>query len=335
MITPHLLFSKSILAENAGRWREHSVAMNRQWAAVLTDAVPADLLRDVVLPATQFASCRTIAHAECLAAAGFQRIILTSRMISAESLQRLRAVAERTQIMAVIDHFRHAELLSQCVQSCTNSASVMICVLIEVDLGQQLTGVCPGTDAARLASAAARLPGLNVVGVFASGNHYGDDVKSDEPNAGSSTIVTIAEHALRSIREVTSECREIVVLVSSTDDAACSDARVTSLIVSPFLAINNELGDQALPPSVMLISTVISRPTLEWCVIDAGRVALRDASDVYVYAPAGAAILHSTDDTSTLQLSSEAIDLRIGDTVQLAMRNPQRWLRNNDSCRSA
>lgn len=328
MITPYLSFSKSALAEDVRRLREHSVSMNRHWVSALAAGVPTDLMRAVVLAATEFASCRTIAQAEYLAAAGFSKITITGRLIDAESLQRLRVVAQRTQITAVIDHFRHAELLSQCVQSCSNPAGVMIRVLIEVDLGQQSTGVCPGPDAARLASAAECLPGLNVVGVFASGHDCRDDIKPGDHNAASSTIVTIAEHGLRSIREVTSECREIVVSLSSADDAAWSDSRVTSLITNPFMVINREAGDQARSPSVLLISTVISRPTLEWCIIDAGRIALFDSSDVYVHTPAGATILRSIDDTSALQLSGEALDLRIGDTVQLGLRRPERFLRN-------
>ena len=313
--------------------QERSVAMNRHWVAALTDGVPTDLMREVVLAATEFASCRTIAHAEYLAAAGFPKVIVTGRLIDAESLQRLRVVAQRTQITAVIDHFRHAELLSQCVQSCSNPASVMIRVLIEVDLGQQSTGVCPGPDAARLASAAERLPGLKVVGVFASGNDCRDDVEPGDHNAGnqnadSSTIVTIAAHGLRSVREVTSECSEIVVMLSSADEAVWSDTRVTSLVASPFTAINQDAGNLAGSPSVLLNSRVISRPTLEWCIIDAGRHALVDSADVYVHAPAGATILRSTDHTSALLLSRESVDLRIGDIVQLGLRSPERFLRN-------
>ncbi len=324
MITPYLSFSKLALAENVRLLREHSAAMNRQWAAALTNVVPAHLLRDVVLTETESASCRTVAHAEHLASAGFPKIILTGRTIDAESIQRLRAVVEHTRITAVIDHFRHAELLSQCVQSCTNDASRMIHVLIEVDTGQQSTGVCPGPDATRLASATARLPGLNVVGVFASSGDCGVDVKLGEYNAGYSTVATIAEHGLRSIREAAPECRETVVMVSSADDAACCDSRVTSLITSPFMMIGDVSGDHVRPPSVVLISTVIARPALEWCIIDAGEIAFVRADDVYVHAPAGATILRSTDETSTLQLSGEAIDLRIGDTVQLAMRKGMR-----------
>ena len=248
-------------------------------------------------------------------------------MIEVESLQRLRAVAECTQITAVIDHFRHAELLSQCVQSCANPASITIRVLIEVDLGKQSVGVCPGPDALRLALATARLPGLSVVGVFASSAECDVNLNSSVHNSGVSTIVTIAEHALRSIRDVAAECCENVILVSSTDNLAYSDSRVTLLIASPFMLINNNVSDQAISPAVLLISTVISRPTLEWCVIDAGRMTLVAPSNVSVHDPAGATILRSTDETSTLQLSGESTDLRIGDTVQLGQPCAERWLK--------
>lgn len=326
MITPYLSFSKSALTENVRWLHEHSVAKNRHWAAALTDVVPADLIREAVLSITKLASCRTIAHAEFLSAAGFQKIMLTGRVIDVDSLQRLRALAERAEITAVIDHFRHAELLSQCVQSSENPGGAQIRVLIEVDLGQQSAGVCPGPDAARLASAVARLPGLSVVGVFASCSDGWDDVNFDENTADSSANVTITEHALRSIREVTSECCEIVVLVSSAEDAAWSDSRVTTLIASPFITISYEADDPVRSPCVLLTSMVVSRPTLEWCIIDVGRVVLADASEIYVHAPTGAAILRSTDDTSTLQLSGESIDLRIGDIVQLGSRFPERFL---------
>ena len=306
--------------------------MNRQLVVALTEAVPADLIREVFLPTTNMTSCRTICCAESLADAGMKRIIITGRMINEASVRRLPSLAARTQIVAVIDHFRHAELLSQCLRQNGNRTGSEIQVLIEVDLGRQSTGVCPGPDITRLAAATAHLPGLKVVGVFAAADQGEVGSKADSFDDGHSStvtdpIVTVAEHALRSIREVAADCREIVVKTSSVGGATFFDDRVTSLIVSPFLSTTKLTIDPILPPSVTLISTVISRPTLEWCVVDVGTMILGGAADVYVHAPSGAIIQHSTDDTSTLLLSGEAIDMRIGDTVELAMQNPERLLR--------
>ena len=62
------------------------------------------------------------------------------------------------------------------------------------------------------------------------------------------------------------------------------------------------------------------------CVIDAGTNAFGDMSDIRIHAPPGATIHHSTPDNSTLLISGEACDLRIGDQVQLTMRNAERLL---------
>ena len=164
MITPVLSFSEVAIAGNLQRLNELAIESDRGWAAALTRIVPISLLRDLILPVTKLASCSRVHDAEHLADAGFERIILTGRVVDSESLGRLNGLAGRTQLVVVIDHFRHAELLSQCmVQS-----GRKIQVLIEVDLGRQSTGVRPGSDAALLAKAASLLPGLGVIGVFAS-----------------------------------------------------------------------------------------------------------------------------------------------------------------------
>ena len=118
----------------------------------------------------------------------------------------------------------------------------------------------------------------------------------------------------------------MIVAVSSARWLSKLDARIKCLAVSPFLNFNNEKYDAHQQHCVYLNATVISRPTLETCVIDAGRNALDAESDTCVYEPPGASIQHSTFETSTLLISGEAADLRIGDLVRLAVRNPERLL---------
>ena len=321
-MTPVLSFSEVAIGENVQRLNELAVDSYRCWAAALTRIVPISLLRDLILPVTRLASCSRVHDAEYLADAGFDRIILTGRVVDPESLGRLNGLAGRTQLVVVIDHFRHAELLSQCMVQSGRE----IQVLIEVDLGRRSTGVRPGPDAALLATAASFLPGLRVIGIFASGKDRRPECELGESDAELAEIVTIADHALRSIRNVSAECREIVVSVPSARRSIMQDARINCLIVSPFVDFADDTPPAVRQPCVSLIATVVSRPTLEWCVIDAGTNALGDMSDVRIYAPSGAAILNSTTETCTLKISGEASDLRIGDTVRLAVRNPDRLL---------
>ncbi len=314
-MTPALSFSAVAITENVRRLNELTVDSHLSWAAAVTHLVPVGLLRDLILPVTKHASCFAVRDAEHLADAGFEKIILTGRVVDSESLGRLRRIADRTVMVAVIDHFRHAELLSQCaVQS-----SCEIQVLIEVDIGRQAAGVRPGQDASLLGTAAAQLPGLRVVGVFASAHDPDAKYEPADVDAELVKIVTIAEHALRSIRDVSAECREIVVSISTLRRPLLQDVRISCLVVSPFVDFAFETPLVALPPCVSLIATVISRPTLEWCVIDAGTIVCGDMSDVRIHAPTGATILNSKSECSTLQISGEACDLRIGDPVRLTV----------------
>lgn len=321
-MTPVLSFSEVAITENLRRLNELCVESRRCWAAALTHLVPIGLLRDRILPATKLASCNRVHDAEHLADAGFERIILTGRVVDSESLARLNGLARRTQLVVVIDHFRHAEFLSHCaVQS-----GCGIQTLIEVDIGRQSTGVRPGPDASMLATATSLLPGLRVIGVFASAHDHHAEFEHGAVDAQLAAMVTIAQHALRSIRDVAAECREIVVSVPSARRPSMQDARIDCLVVSPFLDFADDTPLATHPPCVSLIATVISRPTLEWCVIDAGTNAFGDMSNVRIHAPTGAIIHHSTPETSTLVISGEACDLRIGDPVRLAVRNSERLL---------
>ena len=321
-MTPVLSFSEVAITENVRRLNELSVESHRRWAAALTQLVPIALLRGLILPVTKHASCNRIHDSEHLADAGFEQIILTGRVVDTESLERLRRIAARTQMIAVIDHFRHAEILSHCaVQS-----GCGIQTLIEVDIGRQSTGVRPGPDASLLATATSHLPGLKVIGVFASVHDRHAEYEHGDVDAELAAMVTIAEHALRSIRDIAAECREIVVSVPSARRPSMQDARIDCLIVSPFLDFADDTPLATHPPCVSVVATVISRPTLEWCVIDAGTNALGDMSNARIHAPSGATIHHSSPETSTLVISGEACDLRIGDQVQLTMRNPERLL---------
>ena len=325
MITPYLLFSESALHENMQQLNRIVVDRTRRWAARLTGLVPMNMLKEVILPVTQVASCSTIPDAEYLADAGFHRIILVGRALDVESLRRLRCVAERAQVVAVIDHFRHAELLSQCVLRSTCAIEI----LIDIDVGRQSTGVQPGADAALLASAASQLPGLKVMGVFVSAvdvcSRQSLVSRVDEQAA----VVQIADHARRSIVNAP-HGGEIVIATSFAWESLIGDLRIQCLVVNPFCRVEKSSRDTGKQPVVCVVATVISRPSLEFCVIDAGQSVLSDASGSRVVAPGGASILQMMPETCTLCLTGDSCDLRIGDTVRLAVPEPEYLLNRNN-----
>lgn len=336
-MTPYLSFSESSLAQNLKRLQnEYASSSDLHWAVALTTPVPISLLENAILPVTRTAACRSISDAEWLAEAGFQKIYLTGRIVNTESLRRTALLAGRVQLVAVIDHFRHAELLSQALHANSQGTNDVVDVLIDIDLGLQSTGIRPGPDTSRLAMATSRLPRLNVAGVFANADFCSvtvDQKKLDEDFIEITQIEIIAEHALLSIPSSLLSTRDIVVGISTASLPPTGFSRASGVVVCPFTGFP---GTQGIPgaetieiqqPIVSLIATVISRPTLEWCVIDAGASHFGDRSVPRILFPNCARILQISNDTSTVQLSGESADLRIGDLVQLASDDLFRFLR--------
>ena len=143
------------------------------------------------------------------------------------------------------------------------------------------------------------------------------------PSRDFATVVRIVNHAARSLQGVASEAPETIVAVSSPGQISSADGQLGCLIASPFYRSEGSTQGIAKQTVISVAATVISRPSLERCVIDVGRIALGDTSGLRVESPSGTSILHVMAETSTLQISGEARDLRIGDIVRLSVANPE------------
>jgi len=106
--------------------------------------------------------CAKLAEAEALAAAGLDRLLLTSPVVGTRKLERLMRLASSTgELMVVVDDADNLRALS----TAAAAAGRDIGVLIDVDIGQQRTGVVDPDDALALAAIIADSPPLSLRGV--------------------------------------------------------------------------------------------------------------------------------------------------------------------------
>jgi D-serine deaminase-like pyridoxal phosphate-dependent protein len=167
-----------------------------------------------------------------------------------------------------IDHFRHAELLSQAMVAEDRTVRI----LLDVDTGHSLTGVRPGPDSVRLATAVSQLPGLRLAGVIVDESTIAESATSSDQGSVLAQAVAVAKHCQRMIEATGLACRE---LAAGFDDfaAALTDPDVTRVLTSPFKTdgtVTPQSGLDKQRPALSLVGRVISRPSLEWCVIDIG-----------------------------------------------------------------
>ncbi len=289
---------------------------NKSWAPLLTGQIPLSVL-SLISKVTSSASVRSTDEAATLATAGYRSFILTRPIVDAYSLRTLSVLARDGDVCVTIDHFRHAELLSQAMVA----EDLTIRVLLDVDTGHSLTGVRPGPDSVRLAAAVSQLPRLRLAGVIVDESTIAESAASSDHGGVLAQAVAVAKHCQRMIEATGLACRE---LATGFDDftAAFTDSDVTRVLTSPF-----KMDDTAIPqsgldkrrPALSLVGRVISRPSLEWCVIDIGTGLIEQAFRTRASHPSGVQLLKAHRDISSLQLSGESLDLRIGDEIEFTL----------------
>ena len=321
MITPFLRYRSKLIQESlnsvVARFApSDTTPRNKFWAPLLTGQMPLSVL-SLISKVTSSASVRSADEAKTLIAAGFRSFILTRPIVDADSLRTLSVLARDGDVCVTIDHFRHAELLSQAMVA----EDLTIRVLLDVDTGHSLTGVRPGPDSVRLAAAVSQLPGLRLAGVIVDESTIAESAPSIDHGGVPAQTVAVAKHCQRMIEASGLTCGE---LATGFDDfaAAFTDSDVTRVLTSPFRTdgtVTPQSGLNKQRPSLSLVGRVISRPSLEWCVIDIGAGLIGQAFLDRVSHPAGVQLLKTHRDISSLQLSGESLDLRIGDEIEFAL----------------
>src|SRR5215467_8750813 len=110
----------------------------------------------------------TIAEAEVFTQAGIRGILITSEIVSRPKLSRLMNVLTvAPDTMLVVDDPANAAAL----QEVARQSGVNVTVLIDLDVGQNRTGILPGEPARRLAQRIQDCPNLQLVGICAYAGH--------------------------------------------------------------------------------------------------------------------------------------------------------------------
>jgi D-serine deaminase-like pyridoxal phosphate-dependent protein len=107
-------------------------------------------------------NCQKLGEAEVMVDAGIADILLTYNLIGQTELDRLVALARRSDMKVVADSKDVIEGLS----SAMSRAALELPVLVECDTGAQRCGVTSPADAATLAQAIDRAPGLKFKGLM-------------------------------------------------------------------------------------------------------------------------------------------------------------------------
>jgi D-serine deaminase-like pyridoxal phosphate-dependent protein len=254
--TPAAVVDADRLERNLARWQEHcdSVGLANR-PHIKTHRSVAIALRQLELGARGI-TCQKLGEAEVFADAGFDDILISFPLVGQAKGERLAALAGRVRIAVVGDSAAVAEGLSEALAG--NGDRVEF--LVECDTGFGRTGVQSLDEAVALAALVTRLDGLRFAGLM---------TYPSPPDTGA---------WLRAAREAIEGAGIPVERVSgggtptakrTHELGVVDELRVGTYVYGDRACIANgsvPLEDCAL----RVVATVVSRPTRDRAIIDAG-----------------------------------------------------------------
>lgn len=265
-------------------------------------------------------TCAKVSEAEVMVANGIHDVLVANMVVGEPKVRRVAAMCRSADPIIACDHFVQAEQLSSaCVR-----AGVECRMIVEVDIGLNRVGTRPGTETLQLAEAIDGLPGVRLAGIMGYEGH----------------LLTVADRA-----EKESRIREAMGILIETRDqfvakGLCCDIvsaggtgsyQLTCLceglteiqagggiFADPLY--QEKMGVEGLGYALTILATVVSRPTRDRAIVDAGRKTFN--SDLQMPVIKGwpdARPVRFSAEHGELELGGESRDLKIGDKVELVV----------------
>lgn len=263
-------------------------------------------------------TCAKVSEAEIFAADGITDLLLAHLPVGAARQRRIAALCHTANPVVTCDHYVQAESLSaECLRQ-----GVICRVLIDVNIGMDRTGIRPGRDAIELAQGIDRLPGLKLAGIMGYEGHVmrmADAQQKFDSIAASHEILT----STCDLFDRDGLCRDIVSAggTGSLRQALACEVLTEvqaggAIFGDPFYTeMPNVTGYE---PALTVLCTVVSRPSFNRAVLDAGRKAITGEyhSPVVQGWPDARMTMHNAEHI-VLELGNSSTALRIGDQVEL------------------
>ena len=217
--------------------------------------------------------CAKVGEAEVMAAAGVSPLLVTTEIVGRSKIARLLGVARQVEVMTVVDDAQAAEQLS----SAALEAGVRLTCLVDVNVGQNRTGVEPGEQARELGLKVSRMAGLSLVGLQGYEGHLQHIVDPEERRVANASAMQLLSETAELLREAGLGIEIVSTGGTGTYQFASTWSSVTELQPGSYVVMDTDYrGVQGLEfdNALTLLTSVISNNRPNRAIVDAGYKAL-------------------------------------------------------------
>jgi D-serine deaminase-like pyridoxal phosphate-dependent protein len=267
--------------------------------------------------------CQKVGEAEAMVLGGVPDVYISNEVVGPPKIARLAALARQARVSACVDDADNARQLAEAARA----YGVVLPVLVEINVGADRCGVEPGEPAVALARHVAAQSGLHLAGLQAyhgRAQHIRDFDKRREAIAGA---VEQVRRTLEGLRAAGLPCETVSGAGTGTFHLEADSGVYTELQAGsyPFMDVDyaQNRDERGLPftefvHALFVYATVMSRPTRERAVVDAGLKALGvDAGLPAVHGLPDVEYVRPSDEHGKLLLHDPERALRVGDKLLL------------------
>lgn len=214
-----------------------------------------------------------VGEAEVMAAHGLTDILIANQLYGDAKLQRLRQVSRRARVAVGVDNAEQVSALSAAFAS----EAKPLPVRIEVEVGEQRSGLSPDAALVQLAQQIAAAPGLHFEGIFSHEGHtYGAATQADCRRLFEQSQRDTLR-AAELIRQAGIDCP--VVSIGATPSLLLGEILpgITEIRPGTYILMDaaqgSAIGDFSQCAATIL-ATVVSKPVSPRVVLDTGVKAL-------------------------------------------------------------
>ena len=316
--TPSLCLDLDCFESNLLTMARSIAAKNKQWRPHSKCHKSPEIARQQVAAGAIGVTCAKVSEAEIFAAAGIRDILIAHLPVGPARVDRISKLCQTADVVVTCDHYAQAEPLAAACQQ----LGVTCRVLVDINIGMNRTGITPGRDALELARAIDRIPSLKLAGIMGYEGHA-------MPVMDAETKQRLIRESLGLLNQSRTQfleaglCCDIVSAGGTGSLSYAAEAEGITELQSgggifgdPFYT--RMPGVSGYEPALTVLCTVVSRPSLDRAILDAGRKAITAEMHPPIVKefPDARVIMHNAEHIG-VELGPASRDLKIGDQVEL------------------
>ena len=261
--------------------------------------------------------CQKLGEAEVMVEGGIRDILITYEVVGTIKIRRLMALCRQANMMVIVDDPHNVQNLSEAAQA----FNIELGVLVDINTGQNRTGVEPGEPASTLATIVANCQGLQLRGICGYAGHIQGLEDLTERTEKDQEAMEKVMVSIEAMRKVNLPVDIVSAGGTGTYKLTGNHPEVTEVQAGSYVLMDAQyrrvLTD--FESSGTVLASVISRPTPDRAVLDSGMKAISvDQWPPVVKSVEGVQISKVSDEHLVVTLTSnDARQLRPGDKVEI------------------